>query len=182
MVHLPLVGLLLAVLFDLVAVQNCSSRWRDAATAMWWIGFLGAAGAITTGLIAYSRVEHSDAGHEEMVLHRNLVFVSVAVLLITALWRWRRPYSRAAAIIGLVGALGLVGAGYLGGDLVYRHGIGIPTEVLEQVVHERGPHAHGHPEEPAHPDTTIGTPTLRRNLSSTGLGRSPDLHDKEPLP
>jgi hypothetical protein len=76
------------------------------------------------------------------------------VLLITAVWRWRRPYSRAAAILGLVGALGLAGAGYLGGDLVYRHAIGIPTETLEQIVHERGGHAHGHPGDRPQPDTT----------------------------
>jgi uncharacterized membrane protein len=154
-VHLPLVGLLFAVLFDLVAGQRRSTRWRDAATALWWIGFLGAAAAITTGLIAYNRVEHSELGHEEMVLHRNLVLAAVAVLLITAIWRWRRPYSRGAAILGLVGALGLAGAGYLGGDLVYRHAIGIPTEMLEQVAHERGGHAHGHPEQADHSDTTM---------------------------
>ena len=155
MVHLPLVGLLFAVLFDLVGVQRHSTRWRDAATALWWIGFLGAAAAIATGLIAYNRVEHSELGHEEMVLHRNLVLTAVSVLLITAIWRWRRPYSRGAAILGLIGALGLAGAGYLGGDLVYRHAIGIPTEMLEQVAHERGSHAHGHPEEADHSDTTM---------------------------
>ena len=33
-VHLPLVGLLFAVLFDLVGVQRHSTRWRDAATAL----------------------------------------------------------------------------------------------------------------------------------------------------
>lgn len=153
-VHLPLVGLLFAVLFDLVAIQRHSTRWRDAATALWWIGFLGAAAAITTGLIAYNRVEHSDLGHEEMVLHRNLVLAAVAVLLITAIWRWRRPYSRGAALLGIVGALGLAGAGYLGGNLVYRHGIGIPTETLEQIAHERGGHAHGHAAESARPDGT----------------------------
>ena len=144
-VHLPLVGLLFAVIFDLVAVQRHSTRWRDAATALWWIGFFGAAAAITTGLIAYNRVEHSDLGHEEMVLHRNLVLAAVAVLLITAIWRWRRPYSRGAALLGLLGALGLAGAGYLGGDLVYRHGLGIPTETLEEIAHERGGHEHHHP-------------------------------------
>ena len=153
-VHLPLVGLLFAVLFDLVAVQRHSTRWREAATALWWIGFLGAAAAITTGLIAYNRVEHSDLGHEEMVLHRNLVLAAVALLLTAAIWRWRRPYSRGAALLGMVGALGLAGAGYLGGDLVYRHGIGIPTETLEEIAHERGGHAHGHAAESAHPDST----------------------------
>jgi uncharacterized membrane protein len=155
LVHLPLVGLILAAAFDLAAVHRRSARWHDAATALWWLGLIGAAAAITTGLIAYNRVEHSDIGHAEMVLHRNVALASVAVLLITALRRWRRPYSRGAALLGLFGALGLAGAGYLGGDLVYRHAIGISTEQLEQVAHERGGHAHEHPEASEQADTTV---------------------------
>ena len=160
MVHLPLMGLLFAVLFDLVAARRRSIRWREAATALWWLGLLGAAGAIATGLIAYNRVDHSDAGHQEMLLHRNLVFAAVSVLLITAVWRWRRPYSLAAAVLGLLGAVGLAGAGYLGGDLVYRYAIGISTEQLEQDVHERGGHSHKgmegdhHENEGGHPEST----------------------------
>jgi hypothetical protein len=72
-----------------------------------------------------------------MTLHRNLAFVSGAVLLVTAAWRWRRPFSRAAAVLGVVGAAGLAAVGYLGGELVYRHAVGIPTAVLRQVSDER---------------------------------------------
>jgi uncharacterized membrane protein len=171
-VHLPLVGLLFAVVFDLAAAQRRSTRWRDAATALWWIGFLGAAAAITTGLIAYNRVEHSDAGHEEMVLHRNIALISVGVLLITAAWRWRRSYSRGAAFLGLIGALGLAGAGYLGGDLVYRHGLGIPTAVLQQVARERGPDAHEHPEDRAPSDTSPDTTKAHTHPDTT----QPHMH------
>lgn len=153
MVHLPLVGLVIAVAFDLVATRNRAARWRDAATVLWWVGLLGATAAITTGLLAYNRVEHSDPAHEEMVLHRNLALATVAVLLVTALWRWKRPYSRGAALLGLMGAVLLGGVGYLGGDLVYRHGLGIPTETLEEITHERGGHAHGHAAESAQPDS-----------------------------
>ena len=154
-VHLPLVGLVVAVAFDLVATRDRSVCWRNAATVLWWLGLLGAVAAVTTGLIAYNRVEHSDPAHEEMVLHRNLALATVAVLLVTALWRWKRPYSRGAALLGLVGAMVLGGVGYLGGDLVYRHGLGIPTETLEEIAHERGGHAHGHAAESAEPDSTV---------------------------
>jgi len=146
-VHLPLVALVLAAAFDLVAVPKRSRRWREAATVLWWLGLVGAGAAVTTGLIAYNRVEHSDLAHREMTLHRNVALGAITVLLIASVWRWRRPYSRGAALLGLVGAAGLGGAGYLGGELVYRHAIGISTERLEQVVHERGGHAHDHPME-----------------------------------
>lgn len=33
-VHLPLVGLVVAVAFDLAASRNRSARWRDAATVL----------------------------------------------------------------------------------------------------------------------------------------------------
>jgi uncharacterized membrane protein len=136
-VHLPLVALLLAVLFDTVAAWRAAPRWRDAATILWWIGLAGTVAAVVTGLLAYSRVDHSDPAHQTMTLHRNLAFVSGAVLLATAAWRWRRPFSRAAAVLGVVGAAGLAAVGYLGGELVYRHAVGIPTAVLRQVSDER---------------------------------------------
>jgi uncharacterized membrane protein len=136
-VHLPLVALLLAVLFDVVGAWRSGPRWRDIATVLWWIGLVGTVAAMVTGLLAYSRVDHSDPAHETMTLHRNLAFVSSAVLLATAAWRWQRPFSRAAAALGVVGAAGLAGVGYLGGDLVYRHAVGIPTAVLRQVRDER---------------------------------------------
>lgn len=158
-VHLPLVGLVLAVAFDLVAARRQSARWRDAATVLWWVGLLGAAVAVTTGLLAYGRVEHSDPAHAEMTLHRNLAFTAVTVLLVTALWRRRRPYSRGAALLGLIGAGILGGVGYLGGDLVYRHALGIPTGTLGVIARERGGTMKEHAEESTRPDTTVDTTT-----------------------
>lgn len=156
MVHLPLVGLVLAVAFDLLAARNRSAPWRVAATVLWWAGLLGAAAAVTTGLLAYGRVEHSDPAHVEMTLHRNLALAAVALLLVTALWRWRRPYSRGAALLGLIGAGLLGGVGYLGGDLVYRHALGIPTETLDEITKERGGNVLEHPEESTQADTMTG--------------------------
>lgn len=95
-IHFPLVALLLAALFDSFAAWRQGSRWREGATLLWWVGLVGAAAAITTGLLAYGRVDHSDPAHEVMTLHRNLAYATSAVLLASALWRWRRPYSRAA--------------------------------------------------------------------------------------
>ena len=153
LVHLPLVGLVLAVAFDVVAARNRSARWRDPATVLWWAGLAGAAAAVSTGLLAYGRVEHSDPAHAEMTLHRNLALLAVTLLLTTAAWRWRRPYARGAVLLGLIGAGILGGVGYLGGDLVYRHALGIPTQTLDQITQERGGAMKEHPEESTQPDT-----------------------------
>ena len=156
-VHLPLVALFLAVAFDAISAWRQSAQWRHGATVLWWIGVAGAAAAITTGLLAYGRVDHSDPAHEVMTLHRNLAYGAVAVLLLSATWRWRRPLSGAAAGLGVVGALGLLGVGYLGGELVYRHALGIPTDVLRQVRGERV----GFDEEEHHPAAAT-TDTMKK--------------------
>ena len=153
-IHFPLVALLLAVSLDAFGAWSRSARWRETATLLWWVGVLGAGAAVTTGLIAYTRVEHSDPGHLQMTLHRNLALGVVASLFGVAIWRWRHPLSRGAAFAGVIGAFGLLGVGYLGGDLVFRHGIGIPTATVEQMMMERGGHAHdqGAVSNPPHDD------------------------------
>lgn len=72
---------------------------------------------------------------------------------------WRRAYSRSAALLGLIGAGILGGVGYLGGDLVYRHALGIPTETLQEIARERGGNVKEHSEESTHADTTTDTTT-----------------------
>ena len=141
-IHFPLVALLAAVVLDAVDAWSGAPRWRLTATFLWWVGVLGAGAAIITGLLAYNRVEHSDPAHALMTLHRNLALVSAGILVVTALWRWRRPFSRQAALLGLLGAGGLLGVGYLGGELVFRHAVGLPTDTVEQIVTERGGHVH----------------------------------------
>lgn len=136
-IHVALVALPLAAAFDAFAAWGKGSQWRHGATMLWWVGLVGAAVAVTTGLLAYDRVDHSDPAHIIMTLHRNLAYGTVAVFLVSVAWRWRRPFSPFAAGLGIVGTLGLGGVGYLGGEMVYRHALGIPTDVLTLVRGER---------------------------------------------
>jgi uncharacterized membrane protein len=168
-VHLPLVALVLAAFCDLLAAWRPGPRWRDAASLLWWVGLAGLVAAVVTGLVAYNRVDHSDPAHEVLTLHRNLALVSGAVLLGTAAWRWRRPFSRAAAALGIVGVLGLAIVGYVGGEMVYRHALGIPTEVLRQVRRERV----GYDEQEMKPATSSADTTAD---SAKALAKKPHTH------
>jgi uncharacterized membrane protein len=141
-IHFPVVALLAAVALDGLDAISRTPHWRTTATFLWWVGLLGAGAAIITGLLAFDRVEHSEAAHTVMTLHRNLALSVVGLLATTAVWRWRRPGSPGAALLGVLGAGGLLGVGYLGGELVFRHAIGLPTATVEQIMMERGGHAH----------------------------------------
>lgn len=161
-VHLPLIAFFTAVAFDLVDAWSATPRFRQAATVLWWAAVAGAAAAIGTGLWAYGQVEHSEAAHAVMTLHRNVALATTALLLATGLWRWRRPRSRPAAIVALVGLAGLAWVGDLGADLVYHHALGLPSARLSEILEARGgeegemgPHAHGAmPETPANHELT----------------------------
>ena len=148
-VHLPLVAFFAAVGFDLVDAWSTMLRFRRAATVLWWAAVAGAAAAIGTGLWAYNHVEHSDAAHVVMTLHRNVALATIALLLGAGVWRWLRPRSRPAAIVALVGLAGLAWVGDLGADLVFRHALGLPSARLAEILDARRgedmaePHAHG---------------------------------------
>ncbi len=137
-VHLPLIAFVAAVGFDLVDAWSATPRFRRAASVLWWAALVGAAAAIATGLWAYGRVDHSDPAHAVMTLHRNVALATVALLLVAAIWRWRRARSRPAAILAAVGLAGLVWVGDLGADLVYRHALGLPSATLAEILKARG--------------------------------------------
>jgi len=172
-VHLPLVGLILAVLLDGLSVWTRHPGWRGAATVLWWAGLVGAAAAVATGLLAFGRVDHSDTAHELMTRHRNLAYLSLGLLIVTALWRWKRPGSQGAAVLGIAGALGLAGVGYLGGEMTYGHALGIPTSRLHAVIEDRGDDLE-HPT--AGPDSTQGSPVDSMHAPAISVPKKPHTH------
>lgn len=146
-IHVPLVAFLLAAGLDLLGIVRPNPEWRRAGTLLWWVGLIGAGAAVATGLIAYNRVDHSDHAHEAMILHRNVAFVVLGVLAAAGVVRWRLPRLRLHVVLGTLGALALGGVGYLGGELVYTHGLGISDRNLNQIMDERGGHVHRDPAE-----------------------------------
>lgn len=144
MIHLPLIALPMAVLADLLEARNRSHHLRLAGSVLWVLGLLGGMIAAGTGLLAYGRVDHSDLAHAAMTLHRNIALGTLALLLGVGLARWRWKSSKLVAVAGVLGLAGLVAVAILGGELVYRHAIGLPNGVLHQVIEERGAEAMDH--------------------------------------
>jgi hypothetical protein len=90
------------------------------------IGAASAALAGAAGLVAYGSVEVSDEAHDVMVTHRNLNLGLIAASIVLAVLRGRTrkptlPYLAA----GLAGVAAMNYTAYLGGKLVYQHGVGV---------------------------------------------------------
>lgn len=91
---------------------------------------LSAVLAAALGWYAFQTVEHDGAGHLVMLRHRNWALAGTAGLIALAVWDSLRqhagqpPHATLLPImLALSASLGVTG--WLGGEMVYRHGIGV---------------------------------------------------------
>jgi uncharacterized membrane protein len=142
LVHFPLGLLLTAVALDLYAAIR---RRTDLTVATTWLMIGGVtAGLLATaaGVLAFATVPaHTTRAHTMMYWHLGFAATALIVLGLVAYARWRHPaVSRAARGGGVLGALLLGVAGYLGGSLVFRGGAGVDPALLAPEV--RAMHSH----------------------------------------
>lgn len=108
------------------------------------LGSLAILATIATGLLAYYSVAHDTPSHLAMTDHRNWALTTAAIFLIGTILFYLRPKSR-QSLAGscFVAAFLLVSiTAFKGGELVYRHGLGVMS--LPQVSGEG--HDHEHPD------------------------------------
>ena len=119
---------------------------------MLWLAAVTAVVAVAFGWLAYNSVNHDDAGHAAMQVHRVWALTTTALLVLLALFDIKKHQSSTVMPIYFVCLLGftsvLVGStAWLGGELVYRHGIGVlalPQAEMESAGHENASaHEHG---------------------------------------
>jgi uncharacterized membrane protein len=131
------IGLWIASLVcDVIYASTRTVFWYDMA---WWamaFGVLGALAAAVPGLIDYNTtIRNSERAYPIARLHMILNFSAVALYVLNL---WMRADYAATTGTMLVAAIGLsvltiVGvsvSGWLGGELVYRYGIGMGREEL----------------------------------------------------
>lgn len=126
LVHFPLTLLPMAIGADLIGKFTGNEKLH-------WVGKWGiAASAITgavagmAGMIAQEEVNVSGRTMDMLITHRNLNLAAVGVIGAMAV---RRAQTREPGIPYLLGGLATLGvvlfSAYIGGELVYRHGVGV---------------------------------------------------------
>jgi len=124
--HAPLVVLPAAALVDLAAVISGNRGQAALGRKLWWLGVGAGALAGLSGLAASQEIKAEDARSEDMLwLHGAANFAIVLGATGIAIWRsFRRP-SAAAAAVGLGACALATYTAYLGGEMVYAHGVGV---------------------------------------------------------
>jgi uncharacterized membrane protein len=140
---LPAALLLIAALFELLALAARKESFRQVSFWTLIAGAIGGVVAVLSGLQAEENIAHGDAVHRVMETHELLAFITLGIFGVLAVWRIWRERRMGTTERALALALGLGGTGVLiatavyGGRLVFDHAAGIPTEVLTAETRER---------------------------------------------
>jgi uncharacterized membrane protein len=119
-----------------------------------WIGVGISLITVATGLYAFNTVPHNDAAHDTMVMHRNWALSTACTFLLLAIWtyvlyRKGKSYSPVFVLLSTVAAGMLTMTGYLGGELVFKHGVGVQAVIISSPMdHHQDEGDNSHREEP----------------------------------
>ncbi|MBJ6128442.1 DUF2231 domain-containing protein [Microvirga splendida] len=136
--HFPVALLPTAVVCDLVGRLTDNDALMETGRQLMPIAAASAAATGIAGFAAQEAVRTRDVSHDLLVTHRtlNIGLLALSVGLAAIRARSRRP-SAGYLLAGLAGAALVTYSGYLGGRMVYAHGVGVdPADGIE---HERAP-------------------------------------------
>lgn len=107
-----------------------SDTAAQAASWLLWAGTLSAWAALGLGLVAAKTAPHVPSAWETLNLHETLGWWTVGLFSVLSLWRWRLGRKAEAYFLAAwLAACGvLLATGYEGGELVFKHGMGVETE------------------------------------------------------
>jgi len=125
-IYVPMGGWLLGTAFDVVAALSGSRktrrRARGMARSLVQIGTAAAVPSMLTGLADYSGLEEKAVKTGTLHAIFNIIgFASYGVSLITR----ERKMRDATLALSLAGLASIIASGYLGGDMVYKHRVGV---------------------------------------------------------
>ena len=134
-VHFPIALTIIALLLSIASHTRrshpISGQLAAAGHFVLWLAAIGAVTAVFFGWLAYNSISnHDDAGHAAMLLHRSWAVPTAIGLVLLASWdAWKYRVNELISVPMLILLLLLSQAialtGWLGGELVYRHGIGV---------------------------------------------------------
>ncbi len=125
--------------------------WRNTAlTVSRWNLLIGAAISIITvlaGWHAYNTVNHDEPSHLAMTSHMKWAFVTFSLFVMVATWSLTQRKKEVGFLLvafQLFATLMLLVTGFKGGELVYRHGLGVMSlPEAEAKEEDHSGHEHG---------------------------------------
>ena len=147
-VHFPIALLLLAGIFGTLSLFYKREFWKDLTLKCLIVGVVFTPFAVLTGMLAEQNLQHNEAIHEILVIHKYIGFAILFLFQILLVWFWLRRKlfgnkEYVAWVFGLLaGNLLILYQGYLGGEMVYTHGAGVKAMQMEMGSENQSGHDH----------------------------------------
>jgi uncharacterized membrane protein len=126
LVHLPITLFPTAIGIDLVGRATGNDHLLETGRRAIGFAAVGAALSAITGLIAQEEVNVEGKTMDMLITHRNINLTATIMTALMTRWRSRRSKPSATYLaLGLAGVGALTYSAYLGGKLVYHHGVGV---------------------------------------------------------
>lgn len=148
-VALLIVSAALFVISKLVTNWRLEDQWLAAAYWNLWLGALITVGTVIAGIVAFNSVKHDDPAHIAMLAHRLWALVAAASIWALAIWgvfqyrAQKRPHVLFISAM-VIGAALIATAAWRGGELVFRHGLGVMSMPKLDEHSHTGDHSHDH--------------------------------------
>ena len=158
-VHFPIALTYMSLLLGIGAGLKRQTQLGEYLTASThftlWLSALFGLIAVVFGWLAFNSVNHDEGGHLAMLTHRSWAIPTIAGLIGFAIWDiikngYKRAISLSTIILLFVLSLGIGVTAWLGGEVVYRHGIGV-LSLPASGGHNHAGHHHGEASESAIP-------------------------------
>ncbi len=141
-VHFPIAFLSAFFILDLVASVTKNENWRNAASALLYLGLIGVVAAVLAGFQAAETLPHGGDIHEIMERHEHYGLTVAFLTAFLAVWRFfsKSNLKGIASFIhlfiaGLIVLIMSLGAD-LGGLMVYGHGAGVKPMMNTSFQHD----------------------------------------------
>lgn len=131
-IHFPIALLLAGFLTEMIALLSKKTFFKNASFYLLILGALGAIAAYTSGSYAGDGMTDSII-QEPLEMHEEAALVTLWLAIITALFRsamyyfnYSKNWAKWTSVLLFAALVGFVArTGYLGGQLVFKHGAGI---------------------------------------------------------
>ncbi len=125
-VHFPIALVPVSVVADAIGTFRDEPRWSWMGRVLLTTAAAGAATAAATGLVAQEEVRVPDQAHPLLVTHRTLNASAGVIIMAMAFGRRHREQASVAEVaLGALTVAVLSYSAWLGGRMVYEHGVGV---------------------------------------------------------
>lgn len=131
LVPFPIAFFIGSLACDVIFRFRPTDFWKRAALVLIAFGIIGGLAAALFGFIDYFSLPLRGEEKEDATAHMIANLVIVALFVVNFFLRRKNPESKLGLALSLLGVLGLLYSGWLGGEMVYKDGLGVSPEASE---------------------------------------------------